>query len=69
MIKAERDRIEATLPPDRKYKMPPEMTDKMRGAAWDAFALAWRTSNGKIEWDDVCKCFVAAFEAGHAAAE
>jgi hypothetical protein len=63
MDKAERDRIEATLPKDRKFRMPPEMTSEMRGAAHDAFVAAWKSSNGKIDWEHVCQCFVAAFEA------
>lgn len=62
MDKAERDRIEATLDPDRDYKMPSDMTDEMRGAAFDMFRECY-IKNIKLDWKHVCKIFVAAFEA------
>lgn len=63
MDKVERDRIEARLPPDRKFKMPPQMTNAMRGAANDSFCKSYIANNGKIDWEDVCRIFCAAFEA------
>lgn len=62
MDKAERDAIEARLPPDRDFRMPAAMTNKMRGAAYDAFCTAYRTSGSKIDWNHICQIFVAAFD-------
>lgn len=63
MDKAERDKIEATLPPSRRFKMPPEMTDEMRRAAYGAYCDRLN-EKGYIAWEDVCACFIAAFSAG-----
>lgn len=62
MDKARRDEIEARLPPDREFRMPASMTNAMRGAAWDAFCVAYNANRGKIEWNDICRIFVAAFD-------
>jgi hypothetical protein len=62
MDKAKRDRIEATLDPNRDFKMPADMTDEMRGAARDMFVKCYM-ENSKLDWIHICKIFVAAFEA------
>ena len=62
MSKDERDRIEATLDPDRRFKMPPEMTDEMRSAAYQAYCER-SAEKGYMAWEDICACFCAAFDA------
>lgn len=65
MNKAERDRIEAALPRDRAYRMPPEMSKAMRAAAWEKFATLVRGGgkDERVNWEQICVIFCAAFEA------
>lgn len=59
MDKAERDRIEASLPENRRFRMPAYMTDAMRQAAYRTYCV--RLNEKKyIAWDDICACFMAA---------
>lgn len=62
MDKIERDRIEAALPEDRRFRMPASMTDAMRQAAYRTYC-ARHTEKGCIAWADICACFRAADDA------
>lgn len=63
MSKEERDRIEEALDPNRRFKMPPEMTDEMRHDAYRSYCNSL-SKKGYVAWDDICECFCAAFDAG-----
>lgn len=62
MDKKRRDEIEASLPQDRRFVMPPEMTDEARNAAYRKYCER-QVQKGYVAWEDVCACFVAAFDA------
>ena len=62
MSKEDRDHIEGTMDPNRRFKMPPEMTDAMRNAAYQTYCKRY-SEKRYIAWEDVCACFVSAFDA------
>jgi hypothetical protein len=44
-----------------RFKMPPEITDEMKTAAYRCYVE--RAKKGYIAFEDICACFTAAFEA------
>lgn len=62
MDKAERDRIEASLNENHRFRMPAAMTDAARQAAYRTYCTR-HAEKGYIAWEDICACFRAADDA------
>lgn len=52
MDKAERDKIEASLPEDRRFRMSAVMTDAARQVVYRTYCTR-HTAKGYIAWEDI----------------